>query len=62
MTLEQAMREISRLYGTELHSAMSQLKIKTLYENYSYLDFDWGAMECSISFDTFRKAIKKLTD
>jgi hypothetical protein len=62
MTLEKAMKEIRRLYGTKLHPAMSQLEIKALYENYSYLDFDWGAMECSISFDTFRKAVKKLTD
>jgi len=25
------------------------------------LDFDWGAMGCSIDFDTFSKAVKKLT-
>lgn len=61
MKLECAIKEVRKLFGSKLHPDMSQLEIKILYENYQFLDFDWGAMECSISFETFRNAIKTLT-
>jgi len=62
MEIKHAIKEVRKLYGPKLHPNMSQLEIKTLYENYEFLDFDWGAVECSISFETFRNAIKILTN